>query len=181
MTWITTYTGKKFSFIDPQPEDICIKDIAHHLGNLCRFVGASSTFYSVAQHSLLVSKLVPRKEAYNGLMHDAGEAYYGDLSKPFKIAMEQIIGSGWNKIIKHIDEVITVKFGVKESDEVKKADKIILAIEKRDLMHNSVFPIDLPEPLTTVMIFPLNPTIATFSFLRRYWRLTDDSNYFHTH
>ena len=180
MTWIQTFSGKKFSFLDPQPKDICIKDIAHHLGNLCRFVGATRTFYSVAQHSVLVSTIVPDKEARNGLLHDAGEAYYGDISSPLKMAMEQVIGKGWNKIIKRIDEVIKATFNFSESINIKWADQVALATEIRDLIpyYNCVN--KLLDPLK-LKIIPMSPTIATITFLQHYWRLTNDSNYFCNH
>src|SRR5262245_24308662 len=82
--WIPTYTGNRFDFGGPNPSDIDIRDIAHGLSHICRFGGRTTRFYSVAQHCLLVSRLVDPKYAMHGLMHDAAEAYIGDIVRPLK-------------------------------------------------------------------------------------------------
>lgn len=82
--WIQTYTGKKFYPLDPRPEDIDIADIAHALSLQCRYGGHCGTFYSVAEHSILVAQAVPRKDALWGLLHDASEAYLVDVPRPIK-------------------------------------------------------------------------------------------------
>ena len=78
--WMLTATGHRFFLNDPRPEDIHIEDIAHALANICRFGGHSRTFYSVAEHSILVAEILrqdsqPRHVIFAGLMHDAAEAY----------------------------------------------------------------------------------------------------------
>lgn len=82
--WIMTHTGKKFRPFSPRIEDIDIEDIAHALSNLCRFNGHTSKFYSVAEHSILVSELCPDELKLKGLLHDAAEAYLGDVPSPLK-------------------------------------------------------------------------------------------------
>jgi hypothetical protein len=84
MTWLATYSGAEFSLIDPQPDQVRIGDIAHSLSQLCRFVGATRSFYSVAQHCVLVSDHCPPEYAFAGLMHDAAEAYCLDMPRPLK-------------------------------------------------------------------------------------------------
>lgn len=88
---IRTYTGKYVNPLQLRAEDICIEDIAHHLSNLCRYTGACPSFYSVAQHSVLVSRQMagglPGLSAtleMAGLLHDAAEAYFNDLASPVK-------------------------------------------------------------------------------------------------
>lgn len=89
--------GRKIHFPFPLPGEICIEDIAHGLSNICRFGGHTKHFYSVAEHSLRVSfaisvqpvaSLAARHEqrihAMQGLLHDAPEAYYGDMIRPLK-------------------------------------------------------------------------------------------------
>ena len=88
---LITYTGRMFDPLEPTEADICIMDIAHALANTCRFNGHCSEFYSVAQHSFLVSKALPAKEALWGLLHDAAEAYIGDIIRPIK-ALPQMAG-----------------------------------------------------------------------------------------
>ena len=82
--WFQTFTGKAFYPLDPRPEDICIEDIAHALSMICRFGGHTRQFYSVAQHSVGVSRHVAPHLAKRGLMHDAPEAYLWDIISPLK-------------------------------------------------------------------------------------------------
>lgn len=82
--WISTYTGKRFHPFDPRPEDVDIRDIAHALALQCRFAGHCSGFYSIAQHSVLVSRHCDPADALWGLLHDASEAYLCDIPKPLK-------------------------------------------------------------------------------------------------
>ncbi|QDP54860.1 MAG: hypothetical protein Unbinned3891contig1000_58 [Prokaryotic dsDNA virus sp.] len=94
---ITTHTGKQFDLQDPNPALVDIEDIAWALSNLCRFVGHTPTFYSVAEHSALVASVLLEKTrdpvwAMAGLLHDAHEAYMGDIPQPLKnlIGLEHI-------------------------------------------------------------------------------------------
>src|SRR5689334_10911717 len=79
---MTTFSGEPFWPLDPQPEDIRIVDIAHALSLQCRFNGHTKFHYSVAQHSLIMSFNVPLQFALEALLHDAAEAYIGDLIRP---------------------------------------------------------------------------------------------------
>jgi len=87
MSWIQTYTGKCFHPREPGPDDFDIRDVAHALSLLCRFNGHCRTFYSVAEHSVRVSRICPPAAALWGLLHDLGEAYVGDLPRPLKPLM----------------------------------------------------------------------------------------------
>jgi hypothetical protein len=80
-----TYTGKLFHPLDPDPSEVCLRDIAHALAQIPRFGGHASERYTVAQHSLRLAKLVPTPELrLPGLLHDAAEAYIGDIPTPLK-------------------------------------------------------------------------------------------------
>src|SRR4030043_1424578 len=111
-TWSQTYTGKKFWSLDPKPEEVDIKDIAHSLAFQCRFNGHTIPFYSIAQHSVLVSKIVPPEQALAGLFHDAAEAYTGDIVAPLKKFLPPV----FKEIEKAIEEVIFEHFGIKNID-----------------------------------------------------------------
>ena len=76
--------GSVFFPLDPRPEEIGIENIAHALAMSCRYGGHSLDYYSVAQHSVLVSRLVSRSDALCALLHDATEAFIGDLIRPMK-------------------------------------------------------------------------------------------------
>lgn len=85
MAWIQLHSGGRLDLLDPRAEDININDIAHALSLICRFNGHTRRFYSVAEHSVLVSRLVDRPEhRLRALLHDAAEAYLGDITRPLK-------------------------------------------------------------------------------------------------
>ena len=81
---ILTRSGVYFNLLDPRPDDVCIEDIAAALSKLCRFTGHTRHFYSVAQHCMLVSSNAPDHLKLHALLHDASEAYLGDVSSPLK-------------------------------------------------------------------------------------------------
>ena len=82
--WIETRTGKRVSVQNPQPDQFDIKDIAYALSNTCRFNGHCAGFYSVAEHSVAVALRLPAELRLAGLLHDATEAYLGDIPSPIK-------------------------------------------------------------------------------------------------
>lgn len=128
--WMQTYTGVAFYPMDPRPEEISIYDIAHALANICRYGGHSRYFYSVAEHSCLVSEFVSEAQKFDALMHDAAEAYVGDMVRPLKLSMPEFC-SVENKI----RTVIAEKFGISAvtSPEIHLVDTRIL-LDERDLV-----------------------------------------------
>ena len=95
--FISTFLGNRFYPQNPCVEDIDIEDIAHGLAYTCRFNGQSTAFYSVAQHSLMVADLVADELKLEALMHDAAEAYLGDVVKPLKEALVNVSTSIYNR------------------------------------------------------------------------------------
>ncbi|MBM7346188.1 HD family hydrolase [Pantoea coffeiphila] len=167
MTWINTLSGKHFSFTDIDAETITIEDIAGALSNLCRFTGHVQDFYSVAQHSVYVSRLVPPEMALEALLHDAAEAYCGDVSSPLKAFLPDY------QVIEHrVDQFIRGKFDlpVTMSTQVKRADLIMLATERRDFDMDDGTPWPVLEGIECAdfMIYPLTPRQARVQFLQRY-------------
>jgi 5'-deoxynucleotidase YfbR-like HD superfamily hydrolase len=145
--WFHTYTGRKFYVFDPRPEDVDIVDIAHSLSLTCRFNGHTKEFYSVAQHSIHVCNVFNRLAKAEGLedsneahlcalLHDATEAYVGDLIRPIKLGIpefKRIEESIWKCILERFD--LTLEWTrTKTPVLVKKADIILLATERRDLL-----------------------------------------------
>lgn len=84
MSWIYTYTGKKFSIENPVVDDVSIEDIAHSLAYQPRFCGHTPYFYSVAQHCLVLCDIVADEFKIWALLHDAAEAYLSDVPAPVK-------------------------------------------------------------------------------------------------
>jgi hypothetical protein len=168
-TWIQTYTGKKFYPQNPSLEDIDIEDIAHALSMQCRFTGHCKIHYSVAQHSVYVSYFAQNK--LQGLLHDASEAYISDISSPVKRTkyLEQ-----YKVLEKIVQNKIYEKFNVdvSESDDLKEADMLLLAIEVNSLVDN-IHPdwkfAVTPPPFH---IMELTPKEAKELFLKRFYELT---------
>lgn len=175
--WIQTYSGGRFWPCDPKPEHVNIRDIAHALSNQCRFAGHVRKFYSIAQHSVLVSQNVPPEHALWGLLHDAAEAYMCDLPRPIKYepGME-----AFKRAEKRIEAAIVECFGLTpgEPKAVKDADMRLLFTEKRDLLPPLPFETDQTtwgmglqaEPLPAI-IEPWTPERAEREFMMRFWIL----------
>lgn len=165
--WMQTYTGVQFWPLDPRREDIRLEDIAHSLSLQCRFAGHCTSFYSVAQHSVLVSRIVPKHVAAWGLMHDAAEAYLVDLPRPVKRHSE--LGELYRQIERQLMLMVCSRFGLRfdEPMTVKHADDVLLMTEKRDLMPNSPAKWrETSEPMPEAII-PWGPERAKAEFLQR--------------
>lgn len=164
--WILTYSGTKFRPLDPNPADISLVDIAHALSNICRFTGHSKQFYSVAQHSIIVSDNLPPELKLAGLLHDASEAYICDVSRPVKHS-EAL--SGYRDIEEKVMNAVAKCFRVRFDDpRIKEADNRALWTERRDLMppYHEKFWYEQQEPYED-RIFPWLPTVAEQQFINR--------------
>ena len=167
--WMLTYTGKKIYPLRVRSEDICLLDIAHSLAQKCRFTGHTRAFYSVAQHSVLVSRhTYPRRLAAWGLLHDAAEAYLPDVCSNIKHRFPLIV-----KAEKRILKAVAERFGLprlSKADvvEIKRADVLACYWEGRRLMplgHNAQW--DGPGPERVIQIVPWPAVEAERRFLRR--------------
>lgn len=156
-SWIGTYTGKHFWVLDPKPEEVCIEDITHALSQICRFAGHTEGFCSVATHCLNVERFLEAR-AYSplirlyGLLHDAAEAYVGDMSRPMKVCCP-----GFKEIEDGVQKAIYKHFGLAEPtpsiiEVVKEADDYILTLEARRFMSSTerwnLVPVDAGAELT---------------------------------
>lgn len=158
--------------LSPSPEEIDIDDIAHALGNTCRYTGHCSAFYSVAEHSVRVANLIyktfdDRYGAWDGLMHDAAEAYIGDVARPVKYSKG--VGTAYKKVEDRLMRVIADKFefSYPKPDYVEWADKVLLRTEQRDLMPASDVWVMEGEVLPKKIV-PWSPKRAKEQFLDRY-------------
>ena len=170
--WIQTYSGKQFWPLEPRIEDVDIGDIAHALSNLCRYGGHVERFYSVAQHSYFVSKVVPQEHALRGLLHDAAEAYLIDVPRPIKrsVGME-----AYTVAEKVLQAAIYERFGLPPEDPpcIKTADNHLLRTEQRDLMKPAPAEWkDYRVGALRMRIEPWSPRGAEISFLHRFEELT---------
>jgi len=183
---IVTYTGKVFDLLNPQPETVCIEDIAHALANLCRYTGHVREFYSVAQHCILMADANLPGDSLQKLLHDAAEAYIGDMATPWKQLLRVFESrncctkdSGFpmwvNEYEQKIQDVIGIALGVdlSYSVEVKEADNRMFSTEIRDLMPPSVEFMNWTgnsAPLDFTIV-PWDSDYSETAFLNNYWRL----------
>ncbi|MBY6055354.1 hypothetical protein [Leisingera daeponensis] len=168
--WIQTATGRPFWPIDPRPEDICIEDVAHALSNLCRFTGHCKEFYSVAQHSVLVSHALPAPLKLWGLLHDASEAYLIDVPRPIKPHL-----AGYEEAEARVMDAVVQAFGLAPATippEVKRVDAAILADEAAQIMLRPPMDWNLTEPALGIRIDPWSPPTARRAFLEEFEALT---------
>lgn len=170
---ILTSSGNLFDFRIPEQCAIDIEVIAHALSNQCRFGGHCREFYSVAQHSVLVSYLVPAEHALKALLHDAAEAYLVDVPSPIKPLIP-----GYSVLERRVHEAVFAAFGLTPElpPEVRHCDLVALATEKRDLMPEDG-PWALLEGVSTdpYEIVPLMSQTAKKLFLDRFYELTNQA------
>lgn len=171
MSWMQTYTGKALHFDNPEAREICIEDIAHALSQICRFNGHCKQPYSVAQHSVYVSQLVPSRDRLAGLLHDATEAYIGDMVSPLKRLIPD-----FSTYEDRLWVVIAGKFVLPAAlpASVKKADLAMLSIEARDLMGADPVAWGLKPATDAVKIIPWTAQMAERYFLEAFQVLTGE-------
>lgn len=139
--WVETFTGGRLDLPMPQRGQVNILDIAHALSLQCRFNGHCREFYSVAQHSVLVQRYlamegyVPRIQMM-GLLHDAAEAYVGDMVRPVKSVFpnfKQVEGMVQDAIEAQLIGPVPPDFNLHfVRFHVKQADEVALATGGRD-------------------------------------------------
>lgn len=169
--WIQTYCGRRFDFNHIRTEDISIIDIASALSKLCRFNGHCTEFYSVAEHSLYVSSLLPKELRLEGLLHDAAEAYTGDLTKPLKchptLRLKLKAIENWIELA--IASVFNLKYPF--SLLIHKADMALLADEYEQIMTHSEHLWHLSEPPAGIRLKLLTHEEARAFFMDEFMRL----------
>lgn len=148
--WMQTWSGIQFSILHPTEDMINIEDIAHSLSNICRYNGHCNRFYSVAEHSILLAEYAFSLEknpqmALETLLHDATEAYYCDLPRPFKYNLPL-----YREFEIKLEKIISTKFGISYPMPywLKELDTRMLKTEKDQLMtHKLKWFCDDYEPL----------------------------------
>ncbi len=168
--YVSTFLGNRFYLGRPRIDDVAIEDIAHGLAYQRRFNGQTSAFYSVAQHSLMVMSLAPQALRLHALLHDAAEAYLGDMVKPLKFLFPE-----FGVLEARVMRIIGQRFALdltRPDPAIKRADRIALATEKRDLIPHSTEPWDYLEGIEALpdIIEPMSPQAAKEAFLEEFHR-----------
>lgn len=169
-TPLHTFTGRQFFPLSPRLADIRIEDIAHALSMQCRFGGHLRSFYSVGQHSVLVSQLCAPEDALHGLLHDASEAYLMDIPRPVK---HLPVMAAYRQAETVLQAAILRRFAVRAGmpATVKRADDALLINEAHDLFAV------VPAWAATGERLPLDPIVgwppadAECAFLARFREL----------
>jgi len=168
--WMQTFGGRKLYPTRPDSRVVDIEDIAHALSQICRFGGHTRKPYSVAQHSVLLSYECRREDRVNALLHDAAEAYLGDVVRPFKLQIP------WfrpleNRSLRAISRALGVP-SIREPRKLVRVHEALLASERRDLLKD-VPALDwgLTEKPLLRKVHPWSPAEAKSWFLLRYRQL----------
>lgn len=167
---ISTYDGSFFDFHNPTNFSFDIETIAHALSNICRYGGHSNRFYSVAEHSILVSEVVPAKLALCGLLHDASEAFVGDMPSPLKALCQS-----YRDIEDKVHEAICAQYNLPFPfpSDIKLADKMVYRAERDQVtcVPDTLWHTEIAKAKVVVMCYP--PEEAKFRFMERYRELTE--------
>lgn len=176
--YIRTSTGRQLYWDRVEEHDYQIKDIAHALACRVRWSGHVKVFYSIAQHSVMVSDLLPLRLKLAGLLHDANEAYLPDFPSPLKWHLKAKGVVLLKDLEDRIDAAIAAKFGFPypRDPEIKKADTIMLAAEHSALMpaggERDYMRVHGEKPADLPTIIPWDWREAEWKFLDAYYRLT---------
>jgi uncharacterized protein len=174
--YLQTVSGRWVNPFDPDPTQLDAGDIARALANQCRFGGHCRVFYSVAQHSVIVSELVEQRggdaeDAFAALMHDATEAYLGDMPHPLK--HRSALGAAFKAAEVELEQAIRDHFRIKpDVAEIKRVDRALLATERRAFSAEDWHWPELEgvEPLE-LELSAWSPDEAAQAFARRYAEL----------
>jgi hypothetical protein len=174
--YLQTVSGRWVNPFDPEPGQLDAGDIARALANQCRFGGHSRVFYSVAQHSVIVSELVEERggdveDCFAALMHDATEAYLGDMPHPLK--HRSPLGAAFREAEGHLEEALRERFAIRSDvPQIKPVDRALLATERRAFSAEDWHwpELDGVEPLD-IELEAWSPDEAAEAFARRYAEL----------
>ncbi len=171
MSIVRTHTGRNVDLLKPDPRDICIEDIAHHLSKLDRYNGAGHFPYSVGQHSLLVAEILPGEMKLQGLLHDATEAYLGDVVSPLKGLLPE-----YRRIEGNVMQAICKSFRITfpRPRIIKQADQAIMAAEMNQVVKwpDLAKRPGLPEPPRDMVIRPMHWKEVKQQFMERFKELS---------
>jgi len=171
MSYIQTASGLKFDAFAIDTQTIKIEDIAHGLSQICRFAGACPEFYSVAQHSVIMSRIIDQPHKLAALLHDASEAYLGDIPKHVKIYLGDRYTAMEDAVMKRVAAKFRFRWPL--AGPVKILDGDMLETEFRDVWKGRSFDgrPTYGECLSTT-IEPWSHHFAKRAFLDRYYELT---------
>lgn len=169
---IQTFSGRRYYIKDPRPDEIHIEDIAGPLSRICRFSGHCHRFYSVAQHCVMASAVALEgpggiEMARTMLLHDAQEAYLGDVTRPLKQLLpdyRRYEDLAWHAIWSRFD------LDPETFDGIKEIDNYMLGLEKATLLPNSDEWFGIPD-MPNAKLNTLTPKAAELQFMTMFYEL----------
>lgn len=174
--YIQTCRGGTFNLENPNPEDIVLSDVAHALSHICRYTGHCSVFYSVAQHSVLCSRLAAERGhgediQREALLHDATEAYVGDVASPLKALLPDYV-----EVEARVRRALASRFSLcrEVPKAVKELDQALLMWEAPRLLGPLVgdgWPFSVSRPWRNLPLTPWSPAMAMYEFMDQARRL----------
>lgn len=180
-TFMSLYSGGKFFPLDPTEQEVHIEDIAHALSHQNRFNGHLKWPYTVAQHSVLCAKQA-RSMDYDlnvqlyALMHDAAEAYIGDMIRPLKYYMPM-----FKEVEDRIMTVVARKFDFsmnkRATAKIKTIDNLMCAAEKRDMHPTTLEWPGMPDPVDIKTIEPWPHSYAKGQFMRMFNQINESRRF----
>lgn len=188
MTWLQTHSCRALDLASPDPADVRLEDIAHALSRICRYNGHTSRHYSVAEHCCHVADYLEQRAIENGhedvaahialagLLHDASEAYVGDLTYPLQQALGPAVRAELRAAHERVWLAIRAALGVPpavniHAPAVKWVDRTILLDERDALMGPSPRSWDVPGEPLGVAVQGWAPDVARTEWLSRFERL----------
>lgn len=171
--WMLMNSGQRYWPLDPRVGDFSLNDIAHGLAYTCRWGGQVDQFFSVAEHSVIVSRYVRPELRLAALLHDAAEAFVGDIPRPLK----RILGANYKLIEDRTQTVIAMQYGFDKEmhPQIKEIDNRITVDERKSLFSNNdetlpwMFANDVSLGLE--IINPLPPHQAKRLFMETYYEI----------
>lgn len=170
-----SYSGEYFYIDHPDLNTYDIEDIAHSLSNICRWNGHCRYFYSVAEHSIACAEMAPEEYQLEALLHDAAEAYIGDIPKPIKNHFPQIKAVE-DKLLERIFRKYNCRWPL--PPEVHEVDLRMLVTEALEIMPNfdaEIWGLTGVQPYDEVYIDPglYDPNEAKENFLEMFYALVE--------
>lgn len=162
---IMLQSGAELDLLDPGSSAFTIEDVAHGLAHVCRYAGQCSHFYSVAEHSVLMSELAG-EHAFAALLHDAAEAFLGDVTRPLKQLLPE-----YKRLERTMERAILDRFGVSEiPSAIKDLDLAVLAAEQIEIMPTGTARWATEAGITPAQISleGWSPNVAKQKFLQRF-------------
>lgn len=168
---ILTYTGRHVDLLRPCADEITIDDIAAALSKINRFTGHTPRPYTVAEHCLTPLDLVTQANRLEYLLHDASEAYLGDVSGP----MKRLLGMAFYRNLETVwTYEIGLRFGLREKlpKEIHEIDQRMLVTEQRDLQGKQPVSTDKYQPFA-MRLSPVAPAQETLQrdFIETFYAL----------